>query len=164
MMRAQELFNMIDLLRDDLGIVRRDSVKSTAQIQETVGDNVVDNMVDELRRAVDIELGQFVMALLNTSIQNFMYAYSVPQFEGFKENMGVVLDRYQLMDGSEQGDLFAKIEIMFKDLFVQKHSSLGPEAAELVAKKYALQMINYLKANAIQANVNLHQNKVGQVY
>ena len=133
-------------------------------LKEAVGDNSIDNMIDELKRAVDVEMGQFVTALLNSNVSNFLYAYAIPQYEGFREALRVVLERYRVMDGTEQGDLFTKIENLFKDLFVEKYASLGPETAELVAKKYALQMVAYLKKNSIQANVDLAQDKTRVPY
>lgn len=160
MSKSNEIFAMYGQLKEEL-IERKPQVQPKV---EAIGDNTVDNMMDELRRSVDVEVGQFVMALLNSHVGDFMYAYSIPQYDGFKDAFKIVMQRYQLMDGTEQGDLFAKIENMFKDLFVEKYSSLGPEAAELVAKKYTLQMVNYMKANAIQANVDLHQDKTRTVY
>lgn len=139
------------------------SVQAPAR-NEAVGDNVVDNMMDELKRAVDVEMGQFVTSLLNSNVMKFLYAYTVPQYEGFQEALQVVVERYQVMDGTEQGDLFAKIDNLFKDMFVDKYAALGPEAAELVAKKYAMQMVNWLKKQRVQANTELHQDKTRAVY
>lgn len=153
---TQGLFELYGQLKSELG--------GRKVVLEAIGDNSIDNQIDELRRATDVEVGQFVTALLNANVQNFTYAYNVPQYEGFKKSFMTVLERYRLMDGTEQGDLFAKIDIMFKDLFVEKFAGMGPEIAELVAKKFSLQMVNILKSNSIQANVDMDQNADGKVF
>lgn len=133
------------------------------ELSETIGDNSVDNFMQELERAACIEVGRFVGSLLNSHIQRFLHCYDMPQHEEFRSVFKQVLNRYQIMDGDEQGDLFRKIENMFKDIFVNKYSDLGPEVAELIAKRYAVQMIDVLKQNAIRANVDDHVDK-SEVY
>jgi len=130
---------------------------------EAIGDNTVDNLVDELARGTAIEIGQFVAGLLSQNVENFSFAYDRPQHEGFKQSLGAVVARFQLMDGSEQGDLFTKIQILFKNLMVSKYPDLGPEAAELIAVKYAKQMIFFLNAKRIQA-ANLAFDYQGKIY
>lgn len=148
-----------ELLRRPRQLRRVDNLKH--RLEEAIGDNTVDNLVADLSRATEVEVGKFVGALLNVSTDNFLFAYAVPQFEGFATTFKNVTQRYQMMDGTEQGDLFAKIEIMFKNIFVDKYASMGPDVAELIAKKYAVQMIEQLKRQSIQANVDMHQDKSG---
>ena len=56
-----------------------------------------------------------------------------------------IQQRYRVMDGMERQDLFRQIEGMFKSIFLQKFSSLGPETAELIAVRYAGQMVKQIK-------------------
>jgi hypothetical protein len=113
---------------------------------EAVGDNKVDNMIEETRRSVEVEISMFVLALLNTSLKAFAQQYRTPQHEGFRGAMQDLYERYRVMDGTERADLFEKIELMFKGIFQDNYDSLGPDAAELVAKRYAKQMCDMIKA------------------
>lgn len=112
---------------------------------EAIGDNKVDNLVDELKRATEIELAMFVASQLNSGVQAFQQQYTTPQFDGFKVILKSLVDRYRVMDDAEKLDFFQKIEIFFKDLMQKNYSALGPEAAELVASRYAKQMMDWLK-------------------
>ena len=96
---------------------------------------------------------------MNTYAKDFLQSFRAPMFEGFREAFQDVVSRYRLMDGTEQGDLFHKIETMFKDIFVQRFSALGPEAAELMAQRYSGQMVDMLKSLSIQANTGLAVDK-----
>jgi len=149
---SQEIFRMMG----ELG--------TRGPISEAIGDNTVDNMIDELTRSTNIELGKFVSSLLNTNINLFQHSYNLPQYEEFRSSFQMILNRYQVMDGSEQGDLFRKIENMFKDIFISKFGDLGPEVAEVIAQRYAVQMVDTLKKNSIQANVDLDQDREGVFY
>lgn len=149
---SQEVFRMMG----ELG--------TKGPISEAIGDNTVDNMVDELTRSTNIELGKFVSSLLNTNINLFLHSYSLPQYEEFRATFRHVLSRYQVMDGMEQGDLFRKIENMFKDIFISKFGDLGPEVAEVIAQRYSNQMIDMLKKNSVQANVDLDSDREGVYY
>jgi hypothetical protein len=149
---SQEVFRMMG----ELG--------TKGPISEAIGDNTVDNMMDELTRSTNIELGKFVSSLLNTNINLFLHSYNLPQYEEFRSSFRLVLNRYQVMDGSEQGDLFRKIENMFKDIFISKFGDLGPEVAEVIAQRYAVQMVDMLKKNSVQANVDLDQDREGVYY
>lgn len=120
-------------------------------LAEAIGDNTVDNLIDELTRATSIELGQFVVGLLNVNVDNFSFAYNLPQHIGFKHALDAIVSRYRVMDGSEQGDVFSKVKIMFKDILVARYPDLGPDAAEITALKYANQMIGFLKSQALSA-------------
>lgn len=139
-------------------------LRTRGELSEAIGDNTVDNMMDELTRATSIEVGKFVGSLLSSNINSFMHCYSIPQFEDFKAMFHQILNRYQVMDGMDQGDLFKKIEIMWKDLFVDRYADLGPEVAELIAKRYSVQMVNMLKANSVQANVDLDVGREDAYY
>ena len=127
----------------------------TKSLEEAIGDNKIDNLADDLKRATEIELGMFAASLMNSYANDFIQSFRTPQFEGFREAFSDVVARYRVMDGTEQGDLFQKIETMFKDIFVQRFSALGPEAAELMAQRYSGQMVDMLKALSIQANTDL---------
>lgn len=139
-------------------------LETRGEISEAIGDNTVDNMIDELKRATGIELGRFVGSLLGANLNTFIHSYTVPQHEEFREIFNQILSRYRVMDGMDQGDLFKKIEIFWKDLFVERYADLGAEVAELVAKRYATQMVLVLKANSIQANVDMDSNRDGVYY
>lgn len=129
------------------------------ELVEAIGDNKVDNMTDELKRATEVELDRFVSQMLQTNVKRFASAYALPQYEAFRESFKDILLRYQVMDGEEKGDLFVKIEQMFKDIFTEKYAGLGPEAAELTAKLYAEQMIKVFKDNSIQMNTEMYPEK-----
>ena len=149
----------------------RDEVKDIKRMQgevqglnEAIGDNTIDNMMDELNRATKIEIERFVVSLLNSQIKIFAQCYNLPQHEDFRVIFRKILYRYQVMDGSDQGDLFLKIENMFKDLFINKYGQSGPEIAEMLAKKYTVQMIGILRNNAVQGNVDMAQDKTDVYY
>lgn len=129
-------------------------------IFEDIGDNTVDNLMTELSRAASVELGKFVGALLNTNMNKFLQSYNMPEFEPFRAVMKDVISRYQIMSGSEQGDLFLKIENMFKDIFVDQFGHLGPEIAEMIAKKYSVQMVQFIKQYGV-ANKDMDIKKDG---
>lgn len=114
-------------------------------LSEDIGDNTIDNMMGELHRATGVELGKFVGSLLNVNLNKFVQCYNMPEYEPFRHVMKDIISRYQVMSGSEQGDLFLKIEGMFKDIFMAQYSHLGPEVADLIAKKYSVQMIQFIK-------------------
>jgi hypothetical protein len=115
-------------------------------MNEFVGDSKIDNMVDELRRSTDIELKMFSASLINSNVNSFIQQYNTAQFEGFKEILGAIIDRYRVMDDAEKLDLFTKIELMFKDIMAQNFSALGQETAEIIASRYSKQMLQYLKS------------------
>lgn len=133
-------------------------------IQESIGDNTVDNIVAELSRCVSVELDLFVCELLNKMVNNFAHDYHLPFYEDFKTAFMLVLNRYQLMSGDEEGDLYKKIDNFFLNIFSEKFSSGGHEVSDVIAKKYAVQMINFLKANKIQANTDLAVDKSKAYY
>lgn len=137
--------------------------KRRFDLHEAIGDNTVDNLMDALKRSTAVEVNNFTVALLNANVDKFQYAYRLPQHDQFRQDLRNVLERYRIMDGMEQGDLFVKIESMFKDLFVERYGSLGPEAAELIAVRYAKQMVLFLKENSIQA-ADLSQDATGKIY
>lgn len=112
---------------------------------ESIGDNKIDNLADELRRSTEVELAMFVGAILNTSYKAFAGNYATPQHDGFKRTIEAIRDRYCVMDDMEKLDLAQKIEIMFKDIMVKQYGALGADSAELVATRYAKQMINWFK-------------------
>jgi hypothetical protein len=120
-----------------------------SKLLENIGDNTVDNLMDELNRGVKIELGKFVGSLLNTGINRFLHSYNLPQYEGFRSAMINIIDRFRVMDGADQGDLFRKIDNMFRDIFISQYGHLGPEIAEMIAKKYAVQMIDFIKSYSV---------------
>ena len=155
-----EKIELFDMCRE---LLRPKNVAPTtpkaAPLVEALGDNKVDNIVDDLARAADIELQMFSASLLNTQAKEFLQSYRTPQFEGFRAAFRAVVARYRVMDGTEQGDLFHKIEILFKDIFVQKFGALGPEAAELMSQRYSNQMVAVLKSLSVQANVDMDQGK-----
>jgi len=134
------------------------------EVSEAIGDNVVDNMMADMARATSVELSKFVASLLNTNLNTFMHSYQMPQYEEFRGAFRMILSRYQVMDGLEQGDLFQKIENMFKDLFIRHYSALGPEVSEVIARRYATQMIEMLKVNSIRANVDMDSDRDGVYY
>lgn len=130
-------------------------------VVEMIGDNTVDNLLADLRRTTSIEVGQFVGGLLNGSVNQFAYAYSMPQYDEFKRSLENMCVRYKVMDGMEQGDVCLKVTAMFKDIFTSTYGALGPEAADLMAVKYAKQMIDYMKAQSPQiADLSLPTPKV----
>lgn len=133
-------------------------------IQESIGDNTIDNLVDELARATAIEMEMYANDLLSKMVQGFARDYSMPFYDEFKSSFRLLLSRYQLMSGDEEGDLFRKIEHMFMNIFSSKFSSQGYEVADVIAKKYATQMIRFLKHNKIQANSNLDLDKTKVYY
>lgn len=114
---------------------------------EAIGDNKVDNLVSELKRCTDNELKMFTVSQLNSGVQSFQQQYSTPQFDGFKVVLTALVDRWRVMDDMEKQDLCQKIELTFKEIMTDNYSALGPETAELVASRYAKQMIDHLKAN-----------------
>jgi len=116
-----------------------------AALSEQVGDNKVDHMVESIRQSVEVELNMFMVSLLNTNVKEFEKSYATPQFEGFRDAMADIEQRYRVMDGLERQDLFVKIENVFKGIFLQKFNALGPDVAELVAIRYAGQMIKKVK-------------------
>jgi len=151
----------------------RDEVKDVLRMQgevqsrglaETIGDNTIDNMMDEMVRSANIELDRFVVSLLNSNLKIFAQCYNLPQHEDFRIVFRKILYRYQIMDGSEQGDLYVKIENMFKDIFINKYNQMGTDISELLARKYATQMIDILRGNAVQANVDMAQDKTDAYY
>jgi hypothetical protein len=115
------------------------------RLVESVGDNKIDNLVDELKRSTQLELGNFVVQLLNTSTNDFVQHYQTPTFDGFKKILGTVVERYRVMDDAEKDDLFQKIELLFRDLMTQQYANMGPETSELIAARYAKQMQEFLK-------------------
>lgn len=130
-------------------------------VSEDVGDNTVDNMMTELYRSSKIELGKFVGSLLNANLNRFLQSYNLPEYEPFRNVMRNIISRYQVMSGSEQGDLFVKIEGMFKDIFVSQYGHLGPEIAELIAVRYAVQMIQFIKQYGVAGdNLSLDKDSV----
>lgn len=138
--------------------------KEMQSLTESIGDNTVDNLVAELARCVSIELDLFVVDLLNKLAKDFARDYHMPFYEDFRTAFKLVLNRYQLMSGDEEGDLFKKIENLFLNIFSEKFSASGHEVSDVIAKKFANQMINFLKANKIQANTNLAVDKTGVYY
>jgi hypothetical protein len=112
---------------------------------EYVGDNKVDNLADELRRSTEVELAMFVGSVLNTQYKQFLNSYSTPQHDGFQRTISAVRDRYCVMDDQEKIDLSQKIETLWKDIMVKQYGALGADSAELVATRYAKQMISWLK-------------------
>ena len=120
-------------------------------LSEEIGDNSVDNMMTQLQRSCGVELGKFVGSLLNTGVGRFLQSYNMPEYEPFRHAMMDIISRYQIMSGSEQGDLFLKIENMFKDIIMSQYAHLGPEIAEMIAKRYAVQMIQFIKEHGIAA-------------
>ena len=130
---------------------------------EAIGDNTTDNLVDALRSATAVEVGQFVVGLLSVNAEKFAYAFEQAHYDGFKDALGMLVQRFRLMDGSEQTDLFTKIVLMFKDLMITKYADLGTDAAETVAAKFAAMMIDFLKSEAIQA-ADLSTDHTGKYY
>lgn len=114
-------------------------------LNEYVGDNKVDNLAEELKRATEIELNMFAASLINSSVNSFLQSYATPQFEGFKTTISAIVERFRVMDDAERLDLFQKIEIMFKDLMTKNFAALGPETAELIASRYSKQMLQFFK-------------------
>jgi hypothetical protein len=112
---------------------------------EQIGDNKVDNMVGDLARSTEIEIQMFVASLLNSNIKTFLRFYVVPQFEAFKTAVSDIQERYKVMDELERTDLLHKIESMWKDIFIRNFGILGPDAAEMMATRYAAQMIREIK-------------------
>lgn len=139
-------------------------LSEASRISESIGDNTVDNIVAELARCVSIELDLFVVDLLNKMVRDFARNYHLPFYEDFRTAFSLVLNRYQLMSGDEEGDLFKKIENFFLNVFSEKFDSAGHEVSDVIAKKYAAQMIMFLKANKIQANTDLAVDKDGVYY
>jgi hypothetical protein len=133
-------------------------------LTESIGDNTVDNLVSELARCVSIELDLFVVDVLNKLAKDFARDYHMPFYEDFKTAFKLVLNRYQLMSGDEEGDLFKKIENLFLNIFSDKFNAAGHEVSDVIAKKFSNQMINFLKANKIQANTNLSVDKTNVYY
>lgn len=133
------------------------------EMSEAIGDNTVDNLVDQLKTATAVEVSHFVVGLLNSNSDSFSYAFNLPSYDGFKTATTAIVDRFRLMDGAEQGDLFTKIMLMFKDLTMAQYGELGTDAAELVAVKYARLMIDFLKSKAIQA-ADLSTDETGKYY
>ena len=119
--------------------------KMYSELQEQGGDNKVDNMMDSLHRATEVEMMQFVAILLNASLEEFARAYIKPQFDGFGKAFDDIQERFRVMDDLEKQDLYHKIENMFKDIFMKNFNSLGPETSELMAVRYAGQFIKELK-------------------
>ena len=115
---------------------------------EYVGDNKVDNLADELRRSTEVELAMFVGSVLNTQYKQFMSSYSTPQHDGFQRTIAAIRDRYCVMDDQEKIDLAQKIETLWKDIMVKQYGALGADSAELVATRYAKQMISWFKEGA----------------
>lgn len=137
-------------------IYRELAINPITSVVEAIGDNKIDNMVQELGRVTEVELGMFVATMLQKTVSLFAYDYEAPKYDGFEKAFKDIKERYQVMSGEEQGDLFTKIEQMFKEIFVQKFSGLGPEEAEATAKLYANQMIGILKDNSIQKNTEMY--------
>lgn len=117
------------------------------ELNEYVGDNKIDNLADELKRSAEIELKMFATSLLQTNLNLFLQAFVTPQFASFKTCIDAITDRYRVMDDQERLDLFQKMELMFKEIFINNFSALGPETAELIASRYAQQMVKHLKDN-----------------
>lgn len=138
--------------------------EEVGRVTESIGDNTVDNIVDELSRCVSVELDLFVVDLLNKMVRDFARNYHLPFYEDFRTAFNMVLNRYQLMSGDEEGDLFKKIENFFLNIFSEKFNSAGHEVSDVIAKKFAMQMIQFLKANKIQANTDLAVDKTGVYY
>lgn len=132
---------------------------SGTEIQEAVGDNAVDNMVTAMSRVVEVELSMFISKLLVMNVGKFSFSYEDPSYIEFKKNFSDIIARYQVMDAEEKGDLYQKIENMFKDIFTEKYAALGPQFAETTGALYAQQMVNILKSMSIQANVELYSPK-----
>lgn len=124
-------------------------LEELSPLSEEIGDNSVDNMMTELERSCGVEMGKFVGSLLNTNVDRFKHCYNMPEYEPFRHVMRDIISRYQIMAGSEQGDLFLKIENMFKDIMIGQYAHLGPEIAEMIAKKYAVQMIQFIKEHGV---------------
>ena len=120
------------------------------KILESVGDATVDNLVDQLHISTSIELEKFVCELLSRSLNQFMTNYKMPLYDDFRTSFKAVLNRYQLMDGDQAGDLHKKIQIMMTSIFSEKFSANGHEVADVMAAKFSTQMINFLKYNRIQ--------------
>jgi hypothetical protein len=139
-------------LKNDLSIEK-------SYISEGIGDNNIDNMVDELRSATEKEIQMFVSMMLSRVIRQFAQSYSTPHFEEFRKVLEDIVTRFNVMDSSEKGDLFTKIENMFKDIFVKNYSDLGPDAAKTVGSLYAAQMVRYLKSQQVQSNKNMFTPK-----
>jgi hypothetical protein len=127
--------------------VRRfDVFKMFGELSEAIGDDKVDNMVDELKSVLEVELSMFLISLLNTNFSLFEKSYTNPQYEGFRRALTDLQQRFKVMDQLAKQDLFNKIEIVFKDIFRTSYSAMGPETAELIATRYASQMNKNLKA------------------
>jgi len=124
---------------------RIDLFKMYGELSESIGDNKVDNMVDELKSVIEIELANFVITLLNTNFSAFENSYTNPQFEGFRKALNDLKMRYKVMDNLDKQDLFNKIELIFKDLFRKIYCAQGPEVAELIGTRYAEQMVKNIK-------------------
>jgi hypothetical protein len=133
-------------------------------LNESIGDNTVDNIVDELARCVSVELDLFVIDLLGKMVTEFTRDYHLPFYEDFKTSFSLVLNRYQLMSGDEEGDLFKKIDNFFLNIFSEKFSAAGHEVSDVIAKKFSTQMIKFLKTNKVQANVDMAVDKTDTYY
>lgn len=156
--KIREVYEIYGQIKDE------ESKKGSGQVIEAIGDNTVDNLMCDLKRSSEVEIDMFVCALLNSNQDNFGFAYVVPQYDGFQDSFQKVVQRYRVMDGMEQGDLFEKVSGMFKDIFMSKCAAMGPKVAEQVGKKYAEQMIGMLKRESIQANVDMDVDKSDNIY
>lgn len=126
------------------------SVLGREPLVEFIGDNTVDNTVDELGRSASVELEQFVCGLLNGSSDVFAYAYTMPRYAPFADALKALARRYVVADGMERGDVELKVQQAYRRIFSEKWSALGPDAADAMADRYAEQTCEWLRAQSPQ--------------
>lgn len=126
------------------------SVLGRKPVVEFIGDNTVDNCVDELGRAAAVELDQFVCGLLNGSVDVFAYAYTMPRYAPFADSLKALVQRYVVADGMERGDIELKVQQAFRTIFSARWSALGPDAADAMADRYAEQACQWMRSQSPQ--------------
>lgn len=127
-------------------------------IGEAIGDNVVDNLLKNMQLATETEVGLFVAGMLSANVEAFAYVFESPMYEGFKECFNKIVMRWSVMDEIERGDVVAKLLLMFRDLFMKKYSAVGPEAVDLIARRYTDLMVEEIKARSV-SHTNFVQPK-----
>jgi|GEM_PF-3979994 len=134
---------------DIYGAVTR-GVLGRRPVVEFVGDNTVDNCIDELGRTATVELDHFVCGLLNGSVDVFAYAYTMPRYQPFADSLKALVQRFVIADGMERGDIELKVKSAFRRIFSDRWSALGPDAADAMADRYADQAIEWMRSQSPQ--------------
>jgi len=116
-----------------------ESVKSFFKEKMSLNEEQFDDfetVYEQLKFAIDLELKNFALNLMNNYASNFMWTFAKPSSEVFQQALERAVNKYTVSDHASQEQFINRIKLVFQKIFIEQYGLKDEKQALSMADKY----------------------------